>query len=84
MLTTCISLNAGTSGFPKPIKCTTKGLINLSNILRTLSSTSCSLDSGKFKMKTNFLAGYGELDLANKRVAAHTNPLFRKFVETPY
>ncbi|KAJ6595668.1 acetyl-CoA synthetase-like protein [Mycena vulgaris] len=45
--------SSGTTAFPKPIKITKKGLINLSNI-------PC----------------YGELDLANKRVAAHTNPNF--------
>ncbi|KAJ7078089.1 acetyl-CoA synthetase-like protein [Mycena epipterygia] len=45
--------SSGTAGFPKAIKYTRKGLINVSNIPR-----------------------YGELDLANKRVAAHTNPIF--------
>ncbi|KAJ6625067.1 acetyl-CoA synthetase-like protein [Mycena sp. CBHHK59/15] len=45
--------SSGTTAFPKPIKITKKGVINLSNI-------PC----------------YGELDLAGKRVAAHTNPSF--------
>lgn len=45
--------SSGTTAFPKPIKITKKGLINLSNI-------PC----------------YGEMDLVNKRVAAHTNPVF--------
>ncbi|KAJ7732697.1 acetyl-CoA synthetase-like protein [Mycena metata] len=44
---------AGTTAFPKPIKITKKGLINLSNI-----------------------PYYGEVDLASKRIAAHTNPAF--------
>ncbi|KAI0819209.1 acetyl-CoA synthetase-like protein [Trametes gibbosa] len=45
--------SSGTTGFPKPIPITRKGLINLSNI-------PC----------------FGEVDLAGKRVAAHTNPIF--------
>ncbi|KAJ7276812.1 acetyl-CoA synthetase-like protein [Mycena rebaudengoi] len=45
--------SSGTTAFPKPIKISKKGLINLSNI-------PC----------------YGELDLASKRIAAHTNPTF--------
>ncbi|KAJ7910491.1 acetyl-CoA synthetase-like protein [Mycena leptocephala] len=45
--------SSGTTAFPKPIKITKRGIINLANI-------PC----------------YGELDLTNKRIAAHTNPSF--------
>ncbi|KAJ6494041.1 acetyl-CoA synthetase-like protein [Mycena vitilis] len=51
--TVLILHSSGTTAFPKPIKITKQGLVNLSNI-------PC----------------YGELDLASKRVAAHTNPVF--------
>ncbi|KAJ7742651.1 acetyl-CoA synthetase-like protein [Mycena maculata] len=53
--------SSGTTAFPKPIKITKRGLINLSNI-------PC----------------YGELDLANKRVAAHTNPIFHAMGSATY
>ncbi|KAJ7105399.1 acetyl-CoA synthetase-like protein [Mycena crocata] len=59
--TVLILHSSGTTAFPKPIKITKKGLINLSNI-------PC----------------YGELDLAHKRVAAHTNPVFHAMGTATY
>ncbi|KAI0800375.1 acetyl-CoA synthetase-like protein [Fomes fomentarius] len=50
---TLILHSSGTTAFPKPIRITRRGLVNLSNI-------PC----------------FGEVDLAGKRIAVHTNPAF--------
>lgn len=63
----------GSTAYPKPVPFTRRGLLNMANTPRTfLNRTSRAI------LMIRVLTDFGDTNLTGKRIAAHTNPIFRK------